>query len=305
MGWFDSYSVNTSDPDIAIKNNDGKLYKIIQLVAVLLLILPIALFIFSFFHVFDLNVTGSGVLISIMIVGIGGLNGLPWVRIFERIKDKRFRIMSIVFMALVGVVVVLWLVCAWQIIAVVDKALSNPDGDELVVDVINIINTMRGVFIASLQIMIASAVATNIVKYRKTMMVYQALNGAALLYMDFYISLLMTAITVNSDIEPTLSATAGWIISPVLGALFFVALIILGVVGSVFTRAERRRLIATANEAAGSEKSSDSDKKFDGAASADTESEADKFKKLQELYDSGMITKEEFEQKRAEILNRL
>lgn len=299
MAWFNA---GIDDVDIAKKNNDGKLYKIVQLAAIIIFVLAAAVFIFNIFGVISLDSTMMGVVISVGMLGLGGLNELPWVRIFERIKDKRFKITAIVFMALVGLVVILWIVCVWQIIGLVNSAAAG--SEEGVLDqILNSIRTIRIALIVSLQFMVASGVAMNVVKYRKTMLPYQIMNGVALLYVDFYISLILTSFTITNDFNFEISPTAEWLSSPFLGAVFFIAIIVMVIVGTVFARADKRRLIATANEAVDANEV----KSVTETDTADSKSETteEKLSKIQSLYDKGLISREEFESKRKDILDNI
>lgn len=248
MGWFD---FNTGDADVGAKSNDGIIYKMVQLFAIVVLVAAVAIIIFEVCQVFTMNSTANGIVISAGILGVGGLNALPWVRIFERVKDMRFKIVALVFLALIGVCVILWIVCVFQIIGLINSGLNGED-DEIFAGVITSLNTIRVVIIVSLQFMILSGIAMNFVKYRTSLLVYQAMNGVACLYMDFYISLLLTAFTVTTAGDVIISPTAEWVISPILGALFLISLVVIGVVGTVFQRTDRRRLITTANDKSGS-----------------------------------------------------
>ena len=301
MGWFDT--VGTGDADIAVKSNDGKIYKIVQLTTIIVLIVAVAVLVFEMFGVFDINSTANGLIVSVGVLGIGGMNELPWVRIFERFTDKRFKITAIVFMAFVGLCVVLWIVCVWQIVGIVNSAAG--DGfEQSFKDVLNMFETIRVVLIVSLQFMVASGVTMNIVKYRRTLIPYQVMSGVANLYIDFYLSLLLTAFTITPQGDFIKAPTAEWVNSPALGALFWISLILLIIVGIVFARTDRRRLIATANDAAvvaPVDKNAELKEKVEPESNSD--SIAERLKKLQKLYDDGLITKEDYDNKRAEILS--
>ena len=308
--FFGHYSTGNDDMAIAPKAGDGKLYKIVRAASMAVVILAIILVVLEAFQIFNLGTTGNGLVCTIGVIGIGGLVALPWVRVFEAFKEKRYKIIGIVFLALIGVCVILWIVCVWMIIGLVEKA-SAGDGDKVVEGVLDSLNVIRIAIIISLQFMVASYIAKNIIKYNKTLLVWQIIAGVALLYIDIYLILILTAVTITAKGDVIVSEASIFLTKMIVHALFAIAVIISIFPNVVFRRTDRRNLLearnnsGNGNNAKPSEASeSDNDSVTDKAENK-TESADEKLLKIKELLDKGLITQEEYDKKREDILSNL
>ena len=314
MGLFgNNYSTGNDDLAIAPGAKDGKLYKYIQLIAISVLIIAIVLVVLGAFQVLSMGTTAYGIIISIGVVGIGGFVALPWVRVFENLKDKRYRITAITFLAVVGVCVVLWIVCVWLIIGLVEKGISGAS-EEILDDLLDSLNLIRISIIISMQFVVASYVAKNIIKYNKTLLPYQIIAGVAQLYIDFYFCLILTAITITTE-GVELSSTAIFLTNKLVHALFAIFVIVSIFPGIVFRRVDKRRLLearaSAQNKAPGeyysvtTDVAADGENGTDSAKTEDSDSADEKLKKIKSLLDQGLITQEEYDKKREDILNSI
>lgn len=316
MGLFFSGRNNYENDDLALapKAGDGKIYRLVQLIGISVFLIAVVLVILEAFTILPMSANTNGVVFSIGVVGVGGMVALPWVRVFEALKEKPFRITAIVFLALLGVCVILWIVCVWLIVGLVKQVSTDMDIKTLS-SLVNSLNTIRVSIIISLQFVIASYIAKNIIKYRKTLIPYQVLAGVSQLFIDFFLCLVLTAITITTE-GVEFSDTAILLTNRWTWALFVIA-IVLGIFPNVvFRRVDRRRLLEArssgVHETYGAETANNTNANnanapiFDNVSNnAETTSVDEKLRKLKELLDKGLITQEEYDKKREDIINNI
>ncbi len=297
MGLF-NFNNSRYEDDLAVAPGakDGKIYKIVQLASISVILIAIILGILEAFQLLKIDSTVNGIIFSIAVIGLGGMSALPWVRVYESIDDKRFKITALAFLGVIGVCTILWVICVWQVIGIY-KNLKNDLGDEALKGLINSLNFIRVSVIISLQFVIGSSITMNIIKYRKTLLPYQVMAGISNLYMDFYFTLLLTAITITND-GFGVSPTATFLINhwQWLTALFAVAIALMALPSVVFRRTDRKRLLSAKREQI--KELAGGDNKFDSSVE-------EKLNKIRTLLDNGLISQEEYEAKRAEILKNL
>ena len=286
MGMFDS--IDHGDLTISPGINDGRLYKIIQLAAISVLVVSVTLVIFEIFKLFDMSSTANGIVISLGVIGVGGLTALPWVRVFEKMRDRRFKLTALAFVCVIGICVVLWITCVWRVITIVNSL--NSEDESTLVSIIDSLNVIRIALIVSLQFVILSYIAMNIVKYRKSLLPYQILAAVCNIYIDFYFVLVLTAFTIDLDgfhlLESATILTNKWLF-PLL--IVFIVLMIFPNI--VFRRTDKQKMIGAARV---------------NKASAELSADIDaKLRQIQSLRDQGLITQAEYDKKRAEILRNI
>lgn len=301
MGIFDSH-MQYDDVEIASRINEGKLYKTIQFIAISIFLVAAALIVLEICQLIELGYTANGIILTVGAIGGGGFTALPWIRVFERINDKRFKITAIVFMALLGACVILWIICGWQIIGLIQSGIENSEG-EVLDGLVNSLNTIKFSLIVSLQFVIVSDIAMKIIKYRKTLLPYQIMSALAFAYIDFFCTLLLTSVTITKE-GFELSESATLLTNTWTYALLVIACLLSIFPNIVFRRTDRRRLITTANEALENSNKPDKFGKTERhRETGSNDSVEEKLRKIQNLLNSGIITQEEYEQKRKDILD--
>lgn len=289
------------DMALAPKANDGKLYRLVQLLSISIFLIAVILVIFEIFQILPMSANTNGIVFSVGVLGLGGMVALPWVRVFEGFKDKRYKITAIVFLSIAGVCVILWIVCVWLIVGLVKKV--STDIDETVLKgLITSLNTIRASIIVSLQFVVSSYIAKNVIKYNKTLLPYQVLAGLSQLFLDFFLCLVLTAITITTK-GVEFSSTAYLLTNRWTYALLAIALV-LGIFPSVvFRRTDRRNMM---KYAAKDLKDIVSDDDGDKAPAENATATLDeKLQKIKDLLDKGLITQEEYDKKREDIFNSI
>lgn len=132
--------------------------------------------------------------------------------------------------------------------------------------------------------------------------------GVSMLYIDFYLTLWLTAFTITKkglELNPTATVlTNQWLM-----AIFVIAALLALFPAAIFRRTDKKRLLA-AKKSNLKEMLADNPQPQANAYNnpyaqnnAYGDSVEKKLQKLQNLYANGLITQEEYESKRADILN--
>lgn len=297
---FNSYGSMNDDMALAPKANDGKLYRLVQLLSISIFLIAVILVIFEIFQILPMSANTNGIVFSVGVLGLGGMVALPWVRVFEGFKDKRYKITAIVFLSIAGVCVILWIVCVWLIVGLIKKVTNDID-ETVFKGLITSLNTIRASIIVSLQFVVSSYIAKNIIKYNKTLLPYQVLAGLSQLFLDFFLCLVLTAITITTKGMVEFSSTAYLLTNRWTYALLAIALV-LGIFPSVvFRRTDRRNMMKyAAKDLKDIVNDDDGDKAENATATSD-----EKLQKIKELLDKGLITQEEYDKKREDIINSI
>ncbi|MDE7107983.1 MAG: SHOCT domain-containing protein [Clostridiales bacterium] len=169
-------------------------------------------------------------------------------------------------------------------------------------DIIGTLNTIRAVVIVSLQLTVSSYIAKNVIKYNKTLIPYQVMSGVAQLFFDFFVCLLLTAFTITTKGEFIISDTAEWLTQAWPYAFLAIAFILAIFSSVVFRRTDRRNMM---KYAANQLKEDVGESNNATADNTPEQSVDEKLAKIKDLLDKGLITQEEYDEKRKDILNSI
>lgn len=280
---------------MSIKNKE-KIYKSIQTIAIIGLLVALSLLVLAFSEVLTFS---SGLLVLIAsIATICGccLLACPWIR---RLENNDFKILSYVFLGLIFVVCVLWVICIFQIQRIYklagDETLTDEEGSKAMIGILRFFKVSA---IISIQFVTTSTIASTIAKYRKTYLPIQVIMYASHLFVDFYVTFFMCCITtVNGELK--INDNLEILGSKFMVVLFVLALLYVIITNAVLKRIEGKRMVnLTEDISRGKDISHET---------SDTKPETaeDKLKSLKTMYEKDLITKEEYEAKRSEIIKDL
>lgn len=280
---------------MSIKNKE-KIYKSIQTIAIIGLLVALSLLVLAFSEVLTFS---SGLLVLIAsIATVCGccLLACPWIR---RLENNDFKILSYVFLGLIFVVCVLWVICIFQIQRIYklagDETLTDEEGSKAMIGILRFFKVSA---IISIQFVTASTIASTIAKYRKTYLPIQAIMYASHLFVDFYVTFFMCCITtVNGELK--INDNLEILGSKFMVVLFVLALLYVIITNAVLKRIEGKRMVnLTEDISRGKDISHE-------ASDTKPETAEDKLKSLKTMYEKDLITKEEYEAKRSEIIKDL
>ena len=248
---------------------------------------------------FGLNPTIWGLIFTIGLLSLGIISSLPWVRKLEKGEYKK---LSIIFIIFVAVTVVLWLICVWLVIIMINT--ENPD------KMLWFLQFVKITIIVSLQFMVATVVGNLWTKVKNTMIPFQAITYASYGFVDFYFSFLLFCI----DINPTNSANPVSIDTKALGALgssWMITILVIALVYTAISNFIVKRMEAKIVMNMAADKMADMVNGQNGAdesaaqpvASAPAEKTMEgELTSLKDMLDKGLITEDEYAEARKNII---
>lgn len=280
---------------MSIKNKE-KLYKSIQTIAIVGLLGAVSLLVLG---IGDIIPFSSGLLVLIGVIAtICGccLLACPWIR---RLENNDLKILCFVFLGLIAVVCILWVICIFQIQRIYkisnDETISDEVADKTM---LGILKFFKASAIISIQFVTASTIASTLAKYRKSYLPIQVIMYASHIFVDFYVTFFMCCITtVNGDLKINDNISILW--SKFMVILFVLALLYVIITNAVLKRIEGKRITNLTEDVAMGQAYTQS------SPESKTESAEDKLLSLKTLYEKELITKEEYEAKRSEIIKKM
>lgn len=253
---------------------------------------------------------------------LGGAACLPWITQFERDRRRKARGEEVAnwrfyiaygFFAFIGVCTLLWVIAVFIIGGNIIENILNSTGAEISSGEFTL---LRVAIFLSLQAVVGSVVATGILRHGKRYLVPHCIMYVALGYLDIYLSWMALGITVKGIEEntfPPISVTFLWVLAIMTGVAFLIAAFLL----NAQTRRKEIELLMKGDVKALTEgdvdlidaqastanmyRSEDESK----AAPAPERSVEEQLAKLQELLDKGIITEEEYAEKRKDIIAKM
>ena len=282
----------------------GKAYKAISTTAILGVFAAIAIFVFGVFY-FNFSAIVVGLALSIVILCLSLLTTLPWVR---RLEQNQVKKISIVFLVLIGVCALLWLIAIWMVIHVV---YHTETVSALTVKTIPLI--VKIAIMLSTQLLISSFIGNLILRYGKELITFQVITSLAYLYIDFYITFFFGCIHIDPREENWIWLNDAVKIlwdSKLMITLFVLSIAFAAVSSTVIKSVETRRMARSVDAIASSGIELDEDyvptaesmAQAGTPVAAEQPSHEQRLEKLKNMYEQNLITEEEYNKKRAEIL---
>ncbi|MBQ4542267.1 MAG: SHOCT domain-containing protein [Clostridia bacterium] len=236
-----------------------------------------------------------GVVATIAVLSIACFLLLPWVRRFGKGENKKI---SLVFMSLIIACAVLWLVCVYMFIGIYNK--SKVDGFDAK-SLVTPLNFVKATLIISMQFLMASLVAETVIRYRKKMIVFQAITYLSNLFFDFYITFFLGCLSITSK-GMALSSKAKILGNKFMVVMFVISILYMAISSAIMKKQEAKRftLAVQDNYDIDGQKRS-KDQKTEEVQPV-VQSPEEKLESLKNMLDKNLITQEEYDKKREEIL---
>lgn len=271
----------------------GKIYKIVTTCAIIGLFIAVGLLVMGITLHF-INATITLVLAILAVICFVAIATLPWIKKYEQ---GQFRKTSISFMIINGICAVLWIVGAILVYVLYVKARDGVDYDPT-----NSLKIIKIIIIISIQFLTASSIATLITRYKKSFLAFQIITYISTIFVDLYVSLFLFSVYFNNANELQLNSDLLDILGmPIMIGLFCMFLIFTAISAGVVKRLERNRVERVHETVANTV-----DENGNTVVQTQNQpSEQDRMAKLKKMYEEGLITEEEFNAKRSEILKDL
>lgn len=273
------------------KQKQNNIYKLVQTIAIIGIFVAVAILVLGFTEVFKLT---SGLFVVVGVIGVicgCCLLAAPWVRRLER---NEFKILSWVFIGLIAACCILWIICVFEFrqLYLIGKESVTTDAEADTQKLIGVLKFFKACAIISIQFVTASTIASTIVKYQKSYIPVQAIMYVSHIYVDFFVTFFICCFAIKDgafEISDTISVLGNkGLYVPFILCLCYVIL-----ANAVVKRIETKKVTHLAY---------DNDRTNTATIEPKTETTEDKLANLKSMYEKDLLTKEEYEAKRAEIL---
>ena len=283
------------EKDIQNGDEDNRLYKLVSNIAIIGVFVSVAILVLGIFKIFEMNSFIFGIVATIAVLSIACFLLLPWVRRFGKGENKK---VSLVFMALIIVCAVLWLVCVYMFIGIYNK--SKVDGFDTK-SLVTPLNFVKATLIISMQFLMASLVAETVIRYKKKMIVFQAITYLSNLFFDFYITFFLGCLSISNE-GMALSDKAKILGNKVMVVLLIISILYMAISSAIMKKQEAKRftLAVQDNYDIDGQKRS-KDQKNEEVQPA-VQSPEERLESLKNMLDKNLISQEEYDKKREEIL---
>ena len=278
----------------------GKIYKTISSIAITGIFVAVGILVLALTGNLKLSPALFGLMFSIAVLCMGLITTLPWVRRIERNQVKK---LSLVFIGFIGLCALLWLITIWVVVGLINQGSAVSDNA--------IAGTMLFVqitIVLSMQLLITTFIGSMILRFGKELIPFQIITGISYLFLDFYITFALLCIRINPAI-PDLSVADSISIlgSNAMITLLVLSLAFMGVSAGVMKSIETRRIrhtteILVEKDSPLFDNVDNGENDTQQAQSQGKESPEDRLEKLKKLYEQNLITEEEYNSKRADIL---
>lgn len=295
--------------DMLEETGKSKIYKFVNLSSIIGLFVSVGLLVLMITKIFPWNSTLVGIIAGIVIICTFCNLALPWV---VKIEKKEFIKLSYIFIGLIVLCGILWLICDILIISkykqikyTVFSDLSDEESLEFIKGIIRTLNFVKISIVISLQFSVASFIATYITRFKKSMLLMQAISYVCFLIVDLWTTLFMFSINVKSNFNETsklgdILTIRGDLIDFLVRKGVLVALLLavlyLAISKSIMNKAilnKRVKNIASETIEETSQKQKEPE-----------DETTERLAKLKNMLDKNLISQEEYDKKRQDIIDK-
>lgn len=300
------------------RSQGGKIYKIINNVSIVGLFLAVTLFVLMIMGTIGWSSAMVGFVLAIAILCFSMILALPWVR---KLEQGEFKVMSYVFLGLVTVCCILWIIADVVIIKeyktikyMSSVQATDEENRKFIKGLLGSLNYLKATLFITIQFSVASFIATSITKLRNSMIPFQAITYSAYGVCDFWISGILLSLRIKSNIDFSDDVAVSDIFSTNQGLLKFlvsrtvitilvVAIAYVIISAAIMKRQEAKRINnATEDLVYGDKKDETLEQNAETEPQKYVETPEEKLASLKKMLDNNLITNEEYDKKKSEIL---
>ena len=265
----------------------SKLIHKLQLSSITGIFVIVAAIVFMIFGFLPANSIIITILGLIAIACIACILATPWI---ERLQHGDFnKKVCISFISIIAVCMLLWLVC-WLLTMIVYITKSTYSAF--------LFNLVRFSLIITIQFMVSSTIAYVLMKYKKTMILFQVITYFSNLFIDFYATYLILCLNlVGGSVK---FPGASIIFSKFMIALLVIAFLYVIISNAVIKSQEKRRSERVNEEYVVGGLVAQGD--IQQQPASEEETLESKLKRLKNMKEEGLITEEEYEKKKADMM---
>lgn len=276
---------------------EGRMYKILTIVALVGLFVAIGILVVGIMQ----NFVTAGLSLTLGIIATICLSivlCLPWIK---KLENNKYKTLSITFLAIISVCALLWIISC-IVIFVMYKNAKNSTSEGLVGQ----LNFLKVVFILTIQFICSQTIATTVINYKKEYIVFQVIMYISNIFVDFYVTCVLLCVSFKGGTaDPQIYLNEGFLsflFTPAMYTLFALFLVYTAICSGVLNRIQKNKQKIAADVVL--KASNDANKTQLGEVLNKDDAKA-RLDNIKEMLDSGLITQEEYDSKRAEILSQL
>lgn len=295
----------------------GKLYKTLSTISTVGLFITVGLLVTGLLQGYLSPITAL-ILSIFTIIFAGCMLSLVWI---NNIENKRYTKTSIVFLAFTVLCCLLWIAAAIMVYVILVKSASNKSYNPTA-----LLRFIKIAGIISIQFVVSNIITRNLIKYKKSYIAFQIIMYISCLFVDFYVSMFALGIQFTPEKGMSISKTIGsFLFSGGMITTFILFVVYIAIANSVLngiqtkkngghSNRRRRTLIGSLvdeiengsfEEVSVENKPSNETKVVEQEEKKEKESPQERLTKLKQLFEGGLITEEEFNAKKQEILEEM
>ena len=307
MGFFDRLGRHVeraarpdrADRGVRAVGRQGKAYRLITTFVILGLFFDVGFLTLGIME--GWFVAAPFMILLLAIIGIlcmSAVLSLLWIRHLEKHELKT---LSFVMLGILGFAAILWIAIA----SVIYSLIRNPEGNTLAK-----MNFIRIGLILSFQVVEAIIISSTWARYRKNYLVFQIIMYVSNLFVDLWFSLLFAAIDLSGTEVVLREGITKLIFSHGMITMLVLFVVYVIISNSILKTIEDRRMRQIRYDLTQAADNGEFDAPTDADANADatpvaTDTTEAKLEKIKDLYDKKLITEEEYNAKKAKILEEM
>lgn len=281
-------------------NKKFNLLKFLTSTSLYLMLFIIAIIVISLFGYISLGAGLVKFLLVLCVICASTWLAMPWARKLQ--SDPKLKTVSIIFLSAVGVFAVLWIIGIFMsanLIDIISKAVTNEANEEMLAkNTVMVARYLKWVVVLFIQFVLANSIASTMIKYGKEKIPYQVILYLCGLVIDVFFVRLLFIFKISDDYALKVN-NAEFLSNKFTWLLVVLSLIILLASSAFNKRYEKRR---RKEEPEPETTYAKPEKKQEVDSSEDVEV---KLEKLKRLLEQNLITQEEYDAKRQDILKEL
>ena len=282
------------------------LYKLLNNVSIVTTFLAATVIVLFATNAIPFNAALIDFVSAIVVVCIACLMCLPWAKHLEK---KELKIYSIVFLSFIAVCAIFWILSVIFTVNIFKGVIEegkNPG------EFVKSLRFIQASVLITAQLITSNFVAINILRFKKRYLPWQIIAYISFVFIDFYASFFIFCLYPVEDAGLGISPNAEILITKAMLTMIGLAIAYIAIALSVIRNLEMKRLgcvrrrgrfgrhywePAIPLQAEVEEEKPEPKKENAGAE--------EKLEKIKKLLDSGMITQEEYEEKRKKIIEEI
>ena len=286
----------------------GVIYKAVNYTSITGLFIVVGLVVLALTKTITFTADLFGILVAAGILCFACMLTLPWIR---KIEKKEWMKTSIVFIGIIAACAILWIIA--DILAVSfykqikQQIIAEEITEELMRKGAGTLKYVQISVILTMQASFASFVGTYITKYRATMIPFQVIAYVSYLIVDVWTTIALLTVSINQnaanmkDVFALNSETWKFLLNKVVLTIF-----VLSIAYSALSKIITERIDAGRRKNISDDILEASEKNTSASENEEVSQTVEyKLEKLKSMFEKELITKEEYEAKRAEILKDL